>query len=703
MKDYRTILTSDSVVQVPVIEGGASIFDLLPNCTFRVPIYQRAFAWGTPPHEVNGNELICLMEDIHDAVPSDETESGEYFIGSIVVKAKEDDESGRLVCKVVDGQQRLTALFIILNCLGVQISSSNPLDYAQRNRSACAIRRMKDVVKFAKGFVEKTNVEDSGVYRDDGGEWFYKDELTKPEPLENSICNGVVAVTDKLMNGDEKDREKYREQLLRGLANVRLFIVNVPKGTDLNRYFEVMNTRGEQLNPQDVVKAMLMRHLADAGKCSLFAQIWNACSDMDGYIQMHFQPELRKEIFGADWTAFPNIKKVALGTAVGAERLSICDSLLRGNAAADSSDGTNQGDGSAEKAERAGDPVRFRGIIPFPQFLLHVLKVFCHENKPGDLDRSEIDAAKMIRRFEELLDESGSKEMKADVSWRFIQCLLGCRFLFDKYIVKRDYERDSNDGEWSVKELKQSDGTAYYVNTDGDGEDGENGRFRESALMLQSCMRVTYTEFKGMHWITKLLDWLYANAQDGSVKWSTFAGESEKIAGEAAKAGVDSLKKKNCRMGTLTPHIIFNYLDYLLWRDAHEANACGMKESDETHPFAFTYRNSVEHWYPQHPENLDPWLDLDAEARRAVDQFGNLCIVQPSENSRFSNLRPSAKRQQYPETVEGGSLKLRLMARLTPIDKDNEVRWKEMCEEHGKAMLNLLQAAFDRVFGTNPQ
>ena len=57
-KDYKATLLADSVVQIPVIEESVSIFDLLADCTFRVPLYQRAFAWGTPPHEVNGNELI---------------------------------------------------------------------------------------------------------------------------------------------------------------------------------------------------------------------------------------------------------------------------------------------------------------------------------------------------------------------------------------------------------------------------------------------------------------------------------------------------------------------------------------------------------------------------------------------------------------------------------------------------------------------
>lgn len=35
----------------------------------------------------------------------------------------------------------------------------------------------------------------------------------------------------------------------------------VPENTDLNRYFEIMNTRGEQLEQHDILKARLMKHL----------------------------------------------------------------------------------------------------------------------------------------------------------------------------------------------------------------------------------------------------------------------------------------------------------------------------------------------------------------------------------------------------------------------------------------------------------
>ena len=37
----------------------------------------------------------------------------------------------------------------------------------------------------------------------------------------------------------------------------------MPENTDLNRYFEIMNTRGEQLEQHDILKATLMSYLKD--------------------------------------------------------------------------------------------------------------------------------------------------------------------------------------------------------------------------------------------------------------------------------------------------------------------------------------------------------------------------------------------------------------------------------------------------------
>lgn len=693
MEDYKKVLTEQSVVQVPVLEDAVSIFDLLKGCTFRIPLYQRAFAWGTPPHEVNENELICLIDDIHDANDADE-----YFIGTIVVKV--DESNDHSVCEVIDGQQRLTALFILLSCLGVEIKAQPPLDYQQRVRSVNAVKRIKDIVSFAKAFVTKDATAASAIIRMPEGDWFYGDGK---EPLENSICNGVLAVLRHLRSKESKDRG-YEELLRSGLEKVRLYVVRVPGNTDLNRYFEVMNTRGEQLEPQDIVKAMLMRQLKDINKCKLFAQIWNACSDMNGYVQMHLPSKSRKDIFSVDWTGLPNFDDVASDEVADNPRMSICESLLQGDMDR-KSDEEQTNDGELEKAE---DPSRFRSVIYFPHFLLNVLKVFNHSsNWQAKLDDSELDVSKMIRKFEGLFKQGGEEfpdDRKEVIAWEFVKCLLVCRFLFDKYIIKRDYERDTTNGDWSLRELKKSgDNTAYYVPTDWqENEAADTGNVREEILMLQSCLRVTYTDFKGMHWITKLLDWLcreYSGKRQ--IGLAGLAKEAEMIACAAAREGVVELQQKKFRMGTATPHIVFNYLDFLLWRDAKRKKKF-ISQGGNWKPFVFAYRNSVEHWYPQHPENLEEWNEADDENRRAVDQFGNLCVVQPSENSKFSNLRPKAKKDQYMEDViSKGSLKLRIMAEMT-IDA-NEVQWKTACPTHGQEMLDLLSAAFTRVLGPIPQ
>ena len=71
--------------------------------TYRVPIYQRNFAWEEP-------QIFQLVEDIAHA--QEEGNEKNYYLGILVVHEK--TEYGRIVYETIDGQQRLTALFILL-------------------------------------------------------------------------------------------------------------------------------------------------------------------------------------------------------------------------------------------------------------------------------------------------------------------------------------------------------------------------------------------------------------------------------------------------------------------------------------------------------------------------------------------------------------------------------------------------------------
>ncbi len=74
----------------------------------------------------------------------------------------------------------------------------------------------------------------------------------------------------------------------------------VPKDVDLNHYFEVMNSRGEQLEKHEIVKAKLSEQfMGDNTSMEKFSRIWEACSDMCFYVQQKMSD--MKTVFGVTW------------------------------------------------------------------------------------------------------------------------------------------------------------------------------------------------------------------------------------------------------------------------------------------------------------------------------------------------------------------------------------------------------------------
>ena len=575
-------MDSNSIVELTV----SKLFDAeAPR--YVIPLYQRSFDWSD-------DEISRLIEDIADF------DGSSYFLGTLITAKKGED------FEVVDGQQRLTALFLLLCVLGEPIEEK--LVWECREKSEKTLRAIK-----------------AGKSRENGDD--------------NDLWNGKKIIEEILAKLESL--EKFKNNLLK----TKLYRIILPEHTDLNRYFEIMNVRGVQLEQQDILKATLMNELSTPSERALFARVWNACSDMTGYVQMHFDPQIRKEIFGRDWTSFP---KIPAGKTD--EKDEVSETLE--NIVDKKPDDKKQNVGDDES-------YRFESVVSFPHFLLHVLKVMTQD------DNVPLDDKKLLSAFKE--------KMETGFSENFINCLLKCRYLFDTYVLKREYGAD-DDGQWSLKTLKATHKKASYVNTSfktkGEWEKIYRAR-HERILMLQACLRVSYTSAKSMRWITEALKWLYDDKNLGRLK--EYENFLEKTVQRPVKEYVD---KGIYNTGVNTPHIVFNYLDYLLWKKTKEK-------------FVFEFRNSVEHWYPQHPaENTVPsWNSKDG-----LDSFGNLCLLARDDNSRFSNLPPTGKKASYKNKIEKGSLKLRRMAESTNDNDD----WKnEKYKEHEKEMLEILRASLN--------
>lgn len=640
---------SNLVSKLHIIDKNFTIFD--SDMGYIIPLYQRAFAW-------EDKHLMQLIEDIKDV-----QENMIYYLGSLIVSRQNSKY------EVIDGQQRLTALYLLLNCLNVKVNHT--LTFACRDKSNYTLKNIK------KLFENRSALD-----------------MDKIEP---NIQKAVTFLSREL---EKKDFDK--EAFIKKLANVVIYRIEVPENTDLNRYFEIMNTRGEQLEQHDILKATLMSFLSNASESEVFAKIWNACSDMTGYVQMHFSSKnnmIRDGLFGSAWNVIPQnswkeckqtIKSDTEKTAGGYQICELIDENFR----------VNNDDGYLEEDENTR--VRFESIIEFPYFLLHTLKVFIRlygiEHKDGKTKLVDdlLDDKKLLEVFDNVMKNGISKgveiaQNKGEFARKFIVCLLRTRYLFDKYIIKREYTNDNGDGTWSLKSLyvsgQQSKKKAYYKNTEF-YQLYERSSTRElrakKNIMIQSALRVSYTSPKVMHWITQLLIWL---SETDCNKMVDFNEVAESIAKKAVKSNFfDCCEDNKYTMGVYTPHIVFNYLDYLLWCEDQE-------NEKEYNDFVFEFRNSVEHWYPQHPSEgtFEQWKD-------GVDTFGNLCLIQKNINSKFSNMAPEAKKSTFKDMIDKGSLKLRIMNDMTEKhgDKTASSYWKdEACQKHEDKMITRLREAVE--------
>ncbi len=610
---------------------------------YQIPLYQRAFAW-------EDKQLIQLLEDINDNCTD---ASSKYYIGTLIVADKGS------YYEIVDGQQRLTSLFLLLYCLSAEVNDS--LSFACREKSNYTLKNLD-------GIMSNSSVIDN-------------------DKIQESIISGV-----KIIKGELSNKDKYGDDFLTKLAHVIMYRIVVPPHTDLNHYFETMNTRGEQLEQHDILKATLMGYLqGNKPWMAAFAEIWNACRDMSGYIQMNFCKASRELLFGGYWN-----KIQPLGSFVNATKGNNSEKhTIKQIISTDFKfNNTYEAIDSSDKDAN----VRFESIIEFPYFLIHCLKTFVFvkgltSDDSKELCESLLNDKKLNLYFERVIEHGLYKGIhldKPNFAKEIIKHLLRMRFLFDQYIIKREYLGDSLEGEWSLKTLnvsgQGSNKKAYFRDTSfleyGQWSTSYANKYRHSDnLMIQAALRVSYTSPKVMHWITELLTWLVT--KNNLDELNGYCDATERIAQQSIIDNFFSPCNDGIyRLGVGTPHIVFNYLDYLIWKNDREL----FKD------FTFEFRNSVEHWYPRHPSESEIKIWNDG----GVDRFGNLCIIQRNVNSKFSNLPPEGKKTSFTKMIEKGSLKLRLMSELT-VPRDGlsaNQNWKEIaCEEHEQEMIEMLSTA----------
>ena len=524
---------------------------------------------------------------------------------------------------------------------------------------------------------------------------------TGPESLhrlqDEGIKEGFRTITEIL--GSAEFSEQDVTYLLEQVHVVR---TELPSDTDLNHYFEIMNSRGEQLEKHEIVKAKLMGRLDSTSQAS-FATIWDACSGLSKFVQAKFGPDARGRIFGERWedflaSDFSDLQRMLTTAAAEQDGESVQLTRLTDIVAA----GT-QPEASTSRSDDGDESGRYGSIIDFSNFLLHALKVHRGESfdwaSDGDEAQISLDDKQLIEQFETL--------RTAEDIERFGYVLLRLRYLFDRYVIKTDKYADSNvdDSNWVLQRVRRTGNgakrklspVATFDLSDEDAGDGSRGTdLQRQILMAQAMFQVTDSRRSYKNFLFGILTFLFHQEADGP-SGAGFAQQLQTLAAKRYHYLMARASASDLDRGTSVPHFVFNYLDYVLW---HRHVVLGVSLPVEVDPahvdaraFRFRYRTSVEHFYPQHVDESQGHEQLGSEV---VDQFGNLCLMTRSDNSGRSNLMPDAKIRQYDSSSQ--SLKFQFMAALALKDGS----WRStlsagithgetgQIERHGQMMRDVL-------------
>lgn len=201
---------------------------------FIIPTYQRKYSW-------TDNERKALWQDIEESI----TDDMNHFIGTLSFKENSMiGLSSNKTYEIIDGQQRITTLFILLKCLIDRVP-----DDGVRNEQ----------LSFFIGSQENLRIEPLG----EDGEFlkallfnFDKIDVEDINKRSQRFMYSAVRLYNALINTLSHQQVEERIVFIRDRIEVLVF--NVANQAQAVRMFSIINDRGLPLRVLDKTKSILM-------------------------------------------------------------------------------------------------------------------------------------------------------------------------------------------------------------------------------------------------------------------------------------------------------------------------------------------------------------------------------------------------------------------------------------------------------------
>ena len=257
-----------------------------------IPSYQRPYAWTV-------DQASDLFDDLFDFYKSEPKEES-YFLGSIVLIKQESKRHA----EVIDGQQRLTTLTILLAAL------ASILEREQRDILCKYIRepgnefegldpkprltlRKRDQEFFSK-YVQALDFEQLSRL----------DDKRLANESQINIKKNSRLFLQRIKKNLGNSTESIKEFVAFLVQRCFLVAVSTPSQQSAFRVFSVMNSRGLDLQPTDIIKADIIGKLATDEERDEYNQRWEDMEDNLGrgrfndlftYVRMIYAKEKAKK------------------------------------------------------------------------------------------------------------------------------------------------------------------------------------------------------------------------------------------------------------------------------------------------------------------------------------------------------------------------------------------------------------------------
>ncbi|MCL1670776.1 DUF262 domain-containing protein [Elizabethkingia ursingii] len=592
----------------------------LNSYNFSIPTYQRPYVWGV-------EQIKKLLDDFYLSFQS--STDAEYYVSTFLTK-----ENGELA-ELIDGQQRFTTLWIIAFVMSTLNSESDIETFLKKDDK---LRLGFEIRKEVSDYLE--NLIDNKADKKN-----YDEKIINEYPYLKNIAKAITFVKAYIeqLKLSKVDLQHFGNFIYR---NVKLIKNTTPDNTDLNKLFSTINSAGIQLEQTDIVKANLLKFLDD--KIG-YGKIWEACENMNNFfernVRLSFPETDKKNIDLTNMVSFD--RNIFLyeksSNAVNAENLFSIDNLLYDQI--NDYNALNKKNDNEQK-RKDSDEIFCRSIISFGQLLLHTYRIHLKKEKRTDFNGT-FHVNRLIEIFNELAERKDKEEIK-----RFFHLLWDIRYLFDKYIVKWISDIDTKSESLELLNYNKNE-EGYYSRTKYQ---------KSSSLMLQSVLYFT-GDYLRQYWLTSYLGYLEENHNnitptandlllkleeiDNSFSLNNSLTDKEiswmHINKENINPDFDFQTYFNGSDGTGFKHYWFQKLEYILWKNWED------KEDEKYKKYKITSKNSVEHIYPQNPENRIQHPEIHDND---LHSFGNLVLLSVSQNSEYSNKSVSVKKSMFQEKTE---------------------------------------------------